>query len=111
MRTFGHKRPVRDAAGQVIANLPSPVAAITRDELGGQFGSDKRKRLVVTLGDGDVVIMRPSGTQREASGTAADIYRFLIRCATARYDARVRELKKVMTLAEARRQARKERGW
>jgi len=111
MRTFGHKRPVRDQAGAVIAQVPSPVAAMTRDELGGQFGKDRRRRLAVTLADGDVIVMRPTGTRREVSATAQDIYRFMIRVTTGRYDARVRELKKVMTLAEARRQARKERGW
>ena len=45
MRTFGHQRPVRDDQKHVVEMTDSPVSAITRDELGGQFGRDKRRRV------------------------------------------------------------------
>lgn len=111
MRTFGHVRKVRDTQGEVIETKPSPVRAVTLEELGGQFGSDKRKRLVVTLDIGDTITMRPSGTRRAVAGTATDIYRFLIRCANMKFESRVRELKKTNSLRDARKIARKERGW
>jgi hypothetical protein len=74
MRTFGHTRPVRDPAdGTVMINVASPVTAVTVDELGGQFGKDKYCRLVLTCEAGDVIGLRPTGTQRKLTATATDI--------------------------------------
>lgn len=44
------------------------------------FGADKHRRLVVTLGAGDLIVMRPSGTRREITLDAADVYHYAIRC-------------------------------
>jgi len=50
--------------------------------LGGQFGSDKAKRLVVTLKDGDLIEFRPERTRRVVSMLAVDLFRFIIRSQT-----------------------------
>lgn len=110
MRTFGNKRPIRDDSGKIIELVDSPVCAVTYNELGGAFGRDKRHRLVVTLAAGDVITMRPSQTRRAVSGTAQDIYRYLLTCAAGTFQRKVNEYKKTMTLKQARRKARKELG-
>ncbi len=95
MRTFGHQRP---------------VGAVTVNPLGGAFGRDKRHRLVVTLAAGDVIAMRPSKTLRTVTGTAADIYRFLLTNAANAALRKQKEYAKTMTRKAARRKARKEFG-
>ena len=90
--------------------MDSPVCAVTRDELGGQFGRDRRCRLVVTLAAGDVIQMRPSKTLRAVSGTARDIYRFLLANAARAAAAKQKEYSKTMTRKLARRKALKEFG-
>src|SRR5262245_45144725 len=82
MRLFGHKRPIRDTEGNITGQKESPVKAMTLDPLGGAFGADKKRRLIVTLGAGDVLIFRPEGTtkKREISLRAEDAYRFAIQC-------------------------------
>lgn len=112
MRQFGHQRPIRDKDGKITAWKESPVRAVTRETLGGQFGRDRKRRLVVTLAAGDVIAFRPLASPRThtVSGTAQDIYRYLIRCAVLACERKVREYKKTMTLKEARRKARKEFG-
>ncbi len=110
MREFGHKRPVRDGNKNIIEMADSPVCAVTREALGGQFGRDRKRRLVVMLAKGDVIAMRPSGTTRAITGTARDIYRYLLRCAALAFERKVKEYRKLMTLKEARRKARKELG-
>lgn len=79
MKLFNHKRPVRDDKGEIVSQKPAPVSRATFNPLGGQFGSDKRKRLVVTLIDGDVIQMRPEKTRRVVSMLAADVYRMMLR--------------------------------
>ncbi|HEV2327640.1 MAG TPA: hypothetical protein VGY56_02500 [Verrucomicrobiae bacterium] len=112
MRSFGHKRPVRDTDGKITGWKDSPVSAVTKEALGGQFGRDRNRRLVVTLAAGDVIAMRPlaSPRTRTVTGTAQDIYRYLLRCAVLACERKVREYKKIMTLKEARKRARKEFG-
>ncbi len=110
MRSFGHKRPVRDAKKEIVKWMDSPVCAVTRNVLGGQFGRDKKHRLVVSLANGDVIAMRPTKTKRTVTGTAQDIYRYLLRCAAHSFLQRVKEYKKTMPLKQARRKARKELG-
>ena len=110
MRKFGHQRPVRDHDGKIVKWINSPVKAVTRNALGGQFGRDRKCRLVLTCAAGDVVTIRPTGTTRALAGTATDIYRYLLRCAALTFERKVREYKKIMSLKEARRKARKELG-
>lgn len=56
------------------------IWAVTKDELGGHFGPDARRKLIVGLTDGDVLVMYPKGTRQRVSATLKDVYRFLIQC-------------------------------
>jgi hypothetical protein len=107
MKTFGHKRPVRDDRGNITGQKESPVRAITIDELGGAFGADKRRRLIVELAAGDVITFRPSGTTRKRTITlrAVDAYRFAIQCRANLANlekARAKKARKAERLAAAR---------
>ena len=110
MKTFGHLRPVRDSAGLVTGKAPSPACAVTRDELGGMFGADRRRRLVVTLGEGDLIALRPQGTRRTMKIAARDLYRIVLQSAALNFGRKVKEHKKVMSLKQARQKAREELG-
>jgi len=110
MRTFGHQRPVRDGRGTIVRTIPSPVCAITRNELGGQFGRDRKRRVIFTLEAADVVAMRPAGTTRTLRVEARDMYRWALQAAALNFTYKVREYRKTMTLKEARKRARKELG-
>ena len=110
MRTFGHQRPVRDGQGTIVRTIPSPVCAITHNELGGQFGRDRNRRVIFTLEAADVVAMRPAGTTRTLRVEARDMYRWALQAAALNCLRKVREYKKTMTLKEARKRARKELG-
>jgi hypothetical protein len=79
LKNFNHTRPVRDSAGEIVSQKSAPCSRVTFAPLGGQFGSDKRKRLVVTLIAGDVIQMRPEKTRRVVSMLAVDVYRILLR--------------------------------
>lgn len=105
MRTFGHKRPVRDAEREIIGQKESPVKAITIEPLGGAFGADKRRRLVVTLAGGDVIKLKPHGTRREVSVGAADVYRYALMCIAN--GARMNKLRDRKVAVAARRERQK----
>jgi hypothetical protein len=83
MKTFGHVRPVRDEAGNIIGSKQAPARRVTVAELGGSFGPDKHRRLVVCLAAGDVILFRPQSTRQEVSVLAVDCYRFALRCQSA----------------------------
>jgi hypothetical protein len=74
MRTFGHTRPIRDGDGNITGQKYSPVRVRTIDPLGGLFGSDKRRRLIVELAEGDTIRMKPEGTRRWVSLEAKHVY-------------------------------------
>lgn len=95
MRQFGHRRPKRNAAGDIIGDQYSPVCAVTREPLGGAFGPDKKCRLHASLQAGDLIVLRPVGTRRPVWAEAKDVYRWLLTCQANR-------------IREARRQARKQ---
>lgn len=80
MRNFGHKRPIRAEDGSIIEFKPSPVQAITLEALGGCFGSDSKHRLIVTLADADLIVLRPERTTRPVAVAAKDVYRFALMC-------------------------------
>ena len=110
MRTFGHQRPVRDDQKNIVEMQDSPVCGITRDELGGQFGRDKKRRVIFTLAAGDVVAMRPAGTTRTLRVEARAVYRWALQCAALNFTRKARDYAKTLTLKQARRKARKELG-
>ncbi len=80
MKTFSHKRPVRDADGQVIGMKPASAVRVTRAQLGGEFGPDSERRLVVSLVDGDLIEFRPERTRQVKRMAATDLYRYVLRC-------------------------------
>jgi hypothetical protein len=82
VRTFGHRRPIRNKQGEIISHQESPVRAVTTEELGGAFGLDKKRRLVVTLIKKDMIEFRPQGTtsKRAVSLRAVDVYRYALMC-------------------------------
>lgn len=100
MKLFNHKRPVRDKqTGEIVGEKPAPCSRMTVATLGGQFGKDKHRRLVVTMADGDVIKIRPerSGLSRTESMTVFDMYRVMIRNKANKLlleKARVAKLKK-----------------
>jgi len=105
MKSFNHQRPIRNNSGEIVGQKPAPVSRKTAEPLGGQFGRDKRKRLVVTLCAGDVIEVRPERTQRTLSITAADLYSTLLRCAASRaLLERARQAKERKKETRARRQ-------
>lgn len=102
MNTFGHKTPVRDEAGEIVALRPTEVARVTRNELGGCHGPDKARKLVVTLRDGDIVAFRPHGTRREVTATAHDLYTAVLRWQANKVNLeKARERKEALKVSRA----------
>lgn len=108
MKTFGHQRPIRLPTGEVIGKYDAPVFRQTEEPLGGQFGRDKRKPLVVMLKRGDVIEAWPKGTQQKLSCTAADFYMWLVKCKANKSQLERARLKKEQKAArrESQRVAR-----
>jgi len=74
-----------DALDQPITTVVSDkVLRVTREELGGAFGKDKRRKLVVGLEAGDVITLRPQGTRQLVQLKLVDVYRFALRCSAQR---------------------------
>lgn len=71
-----------------MTKLTKPVRRVANDELGGAYGSDKRRRLVVTIipGNGgtvqDIIQLKPEGRRETAAKSAllVDIWSYLLRC-------------------------------
>lgn len=110
MKQFNHTRPVRNEAGEKTGEKSAPVSRATSAPLGGQFGKDKKRRLVVTLRAGDVIEFRPEKTRRAVTVTATDMYRFAIRCQVNSLERRAKEIQKRDggRLATARNKAKQE---
>lgn len=77
MRKFSNQRLTKKDGMETL--VPSPVRAITGGVLGGAFGPDRGRKLVLSCEAGDVVVLRPHGTQRPLSMTAVDLYRYMLR--------------------------------
>jgi hypothetical protein len=85
--------------------------------LGGAFGTDSERRLVVSLipGDGrdipDCIEIRPHNTRRPERAVVKDVYKWLVACRANREHlerARAAKARRAQVLADAR-QARAER--
>jgi hypothetical protein len=77
--------PVFDQHDQPVMKLvASEVVRVTRQPLGGHFGLDKSRRLVVALRDGDILELRPEGTRQASRMAIADIYAYMLRCESNR---------------------------
>lgn len=80
MRRFGHIRYDRDDQGEVIASKASPARAKTVDGLPHNYGTDKGRRLIVSLDAQDLITVRPEKTTRPLQIKAQDLYGHLLRC-------------------------------
>jgi hypothetical protein len=111
MKTFGHSRPVRDAAGEIVGQKESPARAVTREALGFNHAKKYRKPVIVALEAGDIITLRPQGTRWKVSARAIDVFDWIVRSqAMSANMAKLREkkAKKAVRLAQ-QRQARAER--
>jgi hypothetical protein len=112
VREFGHKRPVRDKAGEIVGMQESPVTAVTREVLGAASLADSERRLVVSLEAGDLISIRPLGTRRVYRITAKDVFHYVLRCEANRLTlerARDRKAKKADRLARQRQERAEKR--
>jgi hypothetical protein len=77
------------------AKICGEVTRLTKETLGGGFGPDRKRRLVVSLRDGDVVEFRPHGCRKgKVSMMLKDVYRYALQCeANKRHLAKARERK------------------
>lgn len=111
MKQFGHQRPERNEAGEIVGFKPSPARAITFAGLSCFHGPDRGRKLVVSLEPGDLITIRPAGTRRTHQISAFDVYAFMLRSEANRLTlerARARKAKRAARLA-AQRQLRAER--
>jgi hypothetical protein len=112
MKTFSHKRPIRDEAGDILELRPASVSRVTVGTLGFNHGPDKRKPLVVTLADGDLICFRPAKTRRTKCARAIDVYEWLLRSEAMQVQmAKLREKKarKAQRLADLRQKRAEKR--
>jgi len=58
--------------------VSSEVTRATRNKLGGSFGPDGKRRLVVKLGAGDVIIMWPQGTRQKVTLELKKVYQYAL---------------------------------
>lgn len=79
------------------------VARETVGLLGGRFGKDSGRAVIVSLEDGDVISFRPKGTRQEVTATVSDLYGMVL----AR-KAQVSHLEKARA-KKLERQAKRER--
>lgn len=111
MKTFGWTRPVRDVNGEIIDTKESLVRVRTQSVLGHGYGPDNDKRLVFTMGAGDLVNIRPERTTRSVNIRAIDLYAYCLRIEANRQcleNARAKKARKAERLAQ-QRQARAEK--
>ncbi|MCC7375419.1 MAG: hypothetical protein IT581_12260, partial [Verrucomicrobiales bacterium] len=69
--------------------LRKPITRSTAVELDGHFGTDRGKRLVVTLipgrpGAPDMIELRPLGTRRAERIAVMDVYQYALRSRVSR---------------------------
>lgn len=99
--------PVLDPVTQepVTQVISSEVTRVTRNKLGGHFGRDKHRKLVIKLGAGDVLIMWPQGTRQKVSIEIVKVYAQALRykaLTTLAEKARARKAAKAAARANAR---------
>jgi hypothetical protein len=87
------------------------IWAQTKDELGGHFGPDRHRRLVVGLVAGDVLVLYPKGTRQQVTVQLKDVYGWAVRSKALRTQLeKARERKaKLAEQREARRRDAAER--
>lgn len=103
VRAGRRSAPVRKTGG--------PVRRRVDVELGGSFGCERDKRLVVTLHPNGLLELRPEHSRHVETVSVLDVYRFAIRCRVGRGQlekARAAKERKAIRLA-AQRQRRAEK--
>lgn len=81
------------------------VWRICREPLGGQFGRDKRRKLVAGLVAIDQLVLYPHRTRQEVRVNLADVYAWALRSRAQRAQLeRARERKEKLKAARERRQ-------
>ena len=81
------------------------VWRVTRNALGGQYGRDKHRKLVVGLVGVDQLVLYPKGTRQEARVNLTDVYAWLLRNRALRAQLeRARDRKEKLSATRARRQ-------
>lgn len=63
-----------------MTSFSKSVRRVTLAQLDGSFGKERGRELVVSLADGDIIIFRAKGTRHQETLTAADAYRYAVRC-------------------------------
>jgi len=108
MKTFDHRRPIRNKQGDKIGEHLSPTFRVTTRVLGGTFGLDSTRRLVVGLEPDDMISFRPEGTRQRIIAKAHELYQSLLVSRALRLQlerARQRKAKLALVRAQRRQQA------
>lgn len=97
----------------MATQLTKPVRRLANDELGGSYGNDKHRRLIITIipgnGSGDIISLKPAGRREGAAKTALvnDIFSYMIRCEVNKTKMqRLREKLEKKRIADAARKAK-----
>lgn len=79
-RVHGKFVPVTDEHGKpVTKTVASEVWRVTRNTLGHGFGPDSRRKLVVGLVNGDVLVLKPLKTRQVVQVELKAVYGWLLR--------------------------------
>ena len=72
--------PILDTHQQPMTKLAaSEVWRVTKGTLGGHFGPDGKRKLVVGLIAGDVLVLKPKGTRQQVSVELKAVYSWCLR--------------------------------
>ena len=63
-----------------MTKLTKPLYRETIAVLDGSFGKYRGRALIAGMSVGDVMLIRPKGTQQTETVSILDVYRFAIRC-------------------------------
>lgn len=86
---------------RVVAN---EVWRVTRKELGGQFGIDGKRKLVVGFVNGDLLALRPQGTRQVVHVDLKEIYAWMMRRKAS--TKLMEKARKAKTIRQEKRQRR-----
>lgn len=75
----GKLEPKLGCNGEPVRKIKeSNVWRVTRETLGGHFGVDRNRKLVVGLVSHDQIVFRPQGTRQEVRINIVDAYRIAV---------------------------------
>lgn len=111
-RVHGKFVPVTDEHGKAITKtVASEVWRVTRSNLGYGYGPDSKRKLVVGLINGDVLVLKPLKTRQVVQVELKAIYGWLLRSKAIRLHLEKARARKESVAARraARRRAAQER--